>query len=66
MWSEILYVFVYLFVIGIGASILWLHIDFWIEIGHPLFTFLTLPFCPIIAFINLILIIKDNIKYKGW
>lgn len=66
MWGEILYVFVYLFVIGIGLSILWLHVEFWEDIDLPLFAFLTLPFCPIIALIDLILIIKDNIKYKGW
>lgn len=57
MWLDILDIFIYLFIIGIGSAILWLHVDFWEEIDHPLFAFLTLPFCPIIALIDLILII---------
>lgn len=64
MQLEILYIFIYLLVVGIGSTILWLHIEFWEDVGHPLFAFLTLPFCPIIALIDLIIIIKDNIKYK--
>lgn len=64
MWLKILYIFIYLFAIGIGSAILWLRIKFWEDIDCPLFAFLTLPFCPIIALIDLILIIKDNIKYK--
>ena len=55
MYLEILYIFIYLFVIGIGSAILWLHIEFWDN--HPLLAFLTLPFCPIFALIDLILII---------
>jgi len=55
MCLEILYIFIYLFVIGVGSAILWLHIEFWDN--HPLLAFLTLPFCPIFALIDLILII---------
>lgn len=62
MWLD---VFIILCAGSVVASILWLHIDFWTNIDSPLLMFLTLPFCIIIAFINLILIVKDNIKYKG-
>jgi len=59
---EILHVFIYLFVIGIGISILWLHADFWVDIDHPLFAFLTLPFCPIIALIKVVINVVDFFK----
>jgi hypothetical protein len=62
MWLD---VFIILCVASISATILWLHIDFWDNIDCTLLMFLTLPFCIVIAFIDLILIIKDNIKYKG-
>ncbi len=64
MWSYVLVCLIYLCVIGIGSAILWLHVNFWVDAEKPLLAFLTLPFCIIVALINLILIIRDNIRYR--
>lgn len=62
MWSYVLEYFIYLCVAGVVLTILWLHASFWVNAEKPLLAFLTLPFCIIVALINVILIIRDSIQ----
>ena len=62
MWDYILGIFILLSVIGIIGTLLYLHVNFWIDVDHQILAFLTLPFFVIFGLIQLVIEIKCSIE----